>query len=395
MSECTDSDEKFKAYMKSTFNIEGNDFKELFDNKEESIKISAKKLNDGQSPYEYLKNDSDKTGQVFEFKRYGEKIVPQFIELHRDISLDGEIVNELYAYNFAVKYDDGLKVIFPKVETEAKLTVDSRLDLVNFAMDVKQEKGAVINLLKSDQQGPLYLESLFFKETIDQLCDFKKKDLFSKDPEDIDHFRAHMEELLEHKIGPLMAKTEFKQDMAAIGVLSESLGKVSNDLAKGKNSELKAKVDEKIGTLNTYKNLNNEINSNKVKKIASYATAFIFAAAFIAIPLVVTFPPALAILAVIVPVICAVSSIVLADKGYKHEHKENIAKSDLSGEGLRISDGKSAECCKSGSFNKVSVQGEICSDTKSNDTKLGAMRRESSPVAESSNDDSPFNPKFK
>ncbi|MBT4803886.1 MAG: hypothetical protein HON78_02655 [Legionellales bacterium] len=307
LSECTESDEKFKAYMKKTFGIEGNDFDELFKGENELIKITAKKSEGGEPPFECLKNESGNEGQIFEFKRYGEKIVPQFIDLHHD--------GALKTCNFAVKYDNGLKFIFPKVKTEGKLTVDSRLDLVNYAMDVKQEKGAATNLLKSDQQGPLYLESLFFKETIDQLCDFKEKDLFSKDPEDIDHFRAHMEELLEHKIGPIMAKSEFQQDLAAINILCESLTKVSSVLGE-ENKELQGKVGKIVESLMVlYKQ--NEIKSNYDSEIEWYkgktrlnlSGFIVFAAVAIVVPLFVVFPPAIPVLAIIVPVVFGVLSL--------------------------------------------------------------------------------------
>jgi len=234
---------------------------------------------------------------------------------------------------------------------------------------------------------PFYSDVAHIAKTIDLICkasDEHRPDNLLLLGDANDQIKRQIEELLKYKIGPLMAKTEFKQDMASINVLSESLGKVSNTLGKGKNPELKDKVDEKIKTLETYKNLNNEVSSNKFKKFASYTISLTSAAAMIAIPLVVIFPPALALLAVIVPAICAITSIVSADKSFEYQYKESKAKSALGGEGLSVSSEGHSSSLKSGSMNqdpKGSGQEQL------NNTRLGFI-----PENSSGNSDDPPKP---
>jgi len=244
-----------------------------------------------------------------------------------------------------------------KIKRETHFQIDDRFNAINDELGFKKEGKKVVGLdFVSDK--PYYSEVAHIASTIDLICKASDENRDDKPlllGDANDQIKRQIEELLKYKIGPLMAKPEFKQDMAAIGVLSESLGKVSSALgARGadKNPELKAKVDEKIKTLETYKNLNNEVNSNRVSKIAWYASAFILVAAALAIFLFVSFPPVLSALVVAVPVVCGFASMVSAEKGYECQDKESKAKSALSGEGLSVvSEGHSGRI-KSGSMNQ-------------------------------------------
>jgi len=258
-----------------------------------------------------------------------------------------------------------LQMVFQdKIKRETHFQIDDRFNAINDELGFKKEGKKVVGLdFVSDK--PCYSDAAHIAKTIELISKVSEEHsdenpLLLGDPDD--QIKQQIEEHLDYKIGPLMAKPEFKQDMAAINVLSESLGKISSVLKEG-NKELKAKVDEKIKTLETYKNLNNEVNSNRVSKIAWYASAFILVAAALAIFLFVSFPPVLAVLVVAVPVVCGVASMVSAEKGYECQDKESKAKSALGGEGLSVvSEGHSGRI-KSGSMNqdpKGSDREETC-----------------------------------
>ncbi|MBT4803875.1 MAG: hypothetical protein HON78_02590 [Legionellales bacterium] len=326
-----------------------------FISKEEAAKLKENKQKDKFIEFKFMK---DENGVVLPLFFLNENLTR---ENHLRMSPKGKI---------QMAFQDEIK-------RETYFQIDDRLDFVNKEFGIKKEGKKAVGLdFVSDK--PCYSDVAHIAKTIELICnvwDEHRPDNLLLLGDANDQIKRQIEELLEYKIEPLMAKIEFKQDMASINVLSESLGKVSNTLAKGKNLELKDKVDEKIKTLETYKNLNNEVSSNKVKKFASYTISLTSAAAMIAIPLVVIFPPALALLAVIVPAICAITSIVSADKSFEYQYKESKAKSALGGEGLSVSSEGHSSSLKSGSINKF-PKGP--GQEQLNNTRLGFIPENSS-----------------
>ena len=306
------------------------------------------------------KEEAEQLGvdKYVEFKFTNDKygvVLPQFF-----LESGGPKENHL-----RISAEGRLQMVFQdKIKRETHFQIDDRFNAINDELGFKKEGKKVVGLdFVSDK--PCYSDAAHIAKTIELISKVSEEHsdenpLLLGDPDD--QIKQQIEEHLDYKIGPLMAKPEFKQDMAAINVLSESLGKISSVLKEG-NKELKAKVDEKIKTLETYKNLNNEVNSNRVSKIAWYASAFILVAAALAIFLFVSFPPVLAVLVVAVPVVCGVASMVSAEKGYECQDKESKAKSALGGEGLSVvSEGHSGRI-KSGSMNqdpKGSDREETC-----------------------------------
>ncbi|MBT4885119.1 MAG: hypothetical protein HON55_03085 [Legionellales bacterium] len=393
----------------------------------------------------------------FKFMKYEDGVVlPQFFLKSRNPREN----------HLRMSSEGNLQMAFPdEIKRKMHLQIDERFNAENKELGFEKE-GEHVNGLQLVASSPCYSDAAHIAKTIELISKVSEEHsdenpLLLGDPDD--QIKKQIEDRLEYKVEPIMAKPEFKQDLAAIHTLSESLAKVSSvlgargadknpelkakvdekiktletyknqikeqienrlvdqvepimakpefkqDLAAihrmsetlvgisdvlkargaGENPELKAKVDEKIKTLETYKILNNDISSNKAHKNKWYASALIFAAVTavaIVVPLVVAFPPALAVLAVVVPVVCAVVSLASAYKGYEYQDKEDTAKSALSGE--RYWPKEDAE--KAAEIHKDSGQKKTCPVAYKGGTELGTIIEERpSDVSATKHDDIP------
>jgi hypothetical protein len=184
----------------------------------------------------------------FKFMRNNEDVVlPQFFlkdETPREnhLRMDGE---------------RKLQMVFQHtIKRETHFQIDDRFNAANYGFGFKKdgEQSYGLELVASN---PHYSDTAHIASRIDLICKAseersKKKPLPAGDSDD--QIKQQIEELLEYKIEPLMAKPEFNQDVAAINALSGSLTKVSSALSRGTNLELKAKVEEKKQLLQVYLN---------------------------------------------------------------------------------------------------------------------------------------------
>ena len=125
-----------------------------------------------------------------------------------------------------------------------------------------------------------------------------------------------------------MANEEFKKDTGAIGSLHNALECLLKETVVSADPELKAKVDKIVGSL--YRQFKqNEIKSNyeseiewcKGKTRLNFSVSFVFAAVAIAAAVVFTvFLPAIPVLAIIVPFLFGVASLVTLKIGFVRKH---------------------------------------------------------------------------